>query len=469
MNQICTRLKGFFTHTILIFVSLVFFYSVQAQMCTDPINIVYGMTNAGVIYPINVNTGATGSAINPAYTGNTASSSNAVGYNSLNGNFYYFKRNYGASPQEFVSFSPSTNTYTILASSPVTGNVNSGCVTMDGTGYYCLDQNANLAYYNIAANTWTIITSSFVDNLGNSLTSNFTTYSSGDMAFDALGNLWVVCSGSSKYGLFKIAAPVATTVVAKLTMKTTVPITSMPGTAPNFAGIAFSSTGQIYLTTSTGSNLLYRLETNLTLTYLTTFTVDGAGADLTSCNFPITPLAVKWQDFSAQAQSNSTVALNWGVSDEAGTRGYSVERSSNGTDWTTIGFVAAKGNAQSSEKYDFTDNAPATGKNFYRIADQNTDGTTQYSDIETVQFNSTVGSNISVWPNPAKSTLYIQSGATASNSTYQVMDAFGKMLMASTLKAGQNEINISNLPVGTYFIRTGSASGATQTEKIVKL
>jgi hypothetical protein len=469
MNQIRTLLKRFSTPATLIFVSLVFFYSAQAQICTDPINVVYGMTNSGIIYPINVNTGATGSAINPAYTGNAASSSNAVGYNSHNGNFYYFKRNYGANPEEFVSFSPATNTYTILASTPVTGNVNSGCVTPDGTGYYCLDQNANLAYYNIAANTWTVISSSFVDNLGNSLTSNFTTYSSGDMAFDALGNLWIVCSGGSKYGLFEIAAPVATTVTAKVTMKTTVAVTSMPGTAPNFAGIAFSSTGQIYLSTSTGSNQLYRLESNLTLTYLTTFTVDGAGADLTSCNFPITTLAVKWDDFSAQAQTNATVALNWGISDEEGTRGYSVEHSTDGTNWTTLGFVAAKGNAQSSEQYDFTDNVPATGKNFYRIADQNTDGTTQYSDIKTIQFNSNAEGSISVWPNPAKSTLYIQSGATASNSTYQVMDAFGKMLMASTLKAGQNEINISNLPVGTYFIRTGSASGGVQTKKIVKL
>src|SRR5580700_7592900 len=134
MNQICTRLKASFAHITLIFVSMVCFFCSQAQICLDPVNIVYGMTNAGVIYPINVNTGAAGSAINPAYPGNAPSSSNAIGYNSHNGNFYYFKRNYGASPQEFVSFSPATNTYTILASSPVTGTVNSGCVTTDGKG-----------------------------------------------------------------------------------------------------------------------------------------------------------------------------------------------------------------------------------------------------------------------------------------------------------------------------------------------
>ncbi|HLY69657.1 MAG TPA: hypothetical protein VKR53_08000, partial [Puia sp.] len=159
---------------------------VNAQICSDPINVIYGMTNSGFIYPINVNTGVVGAALNPAYTGNAPSSANAVGYNTQNGKFYYFKRNFPSTPQEFVSFDPSTNTYTVLAVSPVTANVNSGCVDFNGTGYYCIDQNGNLCYYKIATNSWTLITSNFVDGLGNSLTSNITTYASGDIAIDGL-------------------------------------------------------------------------------------------------------------------------------------------------------------------------------------------------------------------------------------------------------------------------------------------
>ena len=200
----------------------------NAQVCSDPLNVIYGMTNSGVVYPINVNTGNVGAALNPAYPGNATSSSNAIGYNSVNGNFYYFKRNYPASPQEFVSFNPTTNTYTILASSPVTANVNSGCVSFDGTGYYCLDMNGNLCFYDIATNVWTLITSVYVDKNGNSLTSNFTSYPSGDMAIDGLGDIWIVCSGSSKYGVFKIPAPLPKTPVANITMAQIVPVTPMP-------------------------------------------------------------------------------------------------------------------------------------------------------------------------------------------------------------------------------------------------
>src|ERR1700689_88928 len=112
MKLIFTLLKHSFINALMIIAFITIPNAkLDAQICSDPVNVVYGMSNAGFIYPINVNTGNVGAAMNPAYTGNAPSSSNAVGYNSQNGNFYYFKRNYPSSPQEFVSFSPITNTY----------------------------------------------------------------------------------------------------------------------------------------------------------------------------------------------------------------------------------------------------------------------------------------------------------------------------------------------------------------------
>src|ERR1700722_5874557 len=297
MKLIFTLFKRSFINALIVFAFFTICSAkVNAQMCTDPINVVYGMSNAGFIYPINVNTGVVGAALNPAYTGNAPSSANAIGYNTVNGKFYYFKRNYPATPQEFVSFDPTTNTYTVLAASPVTANVNSGCVNFNGTGYYCIDQNGNLCYYNIATNAWTLITSSYVDGLGNSYTSNITTYSSGDIAIDGLGDLWIVCSGNSKYGVYELQAPLPTTATSSVTLKQIIGITGTPGGGTNFAGIAFSSTGQIYMSMSSGNNKLYRLDNASTLTYLSTFTVDGVGADMTSCSFPFNMFAVTWQN-----------------------------------------------------------------------------------------------------------------------------------------------------------------------------
>jgi hypothetical protein len=469
MKLIFTLLKRSYLNALFI---IAFFTicsnEVNAQMCTDPINVVYGMSNAGFIYPINVNTGVVGAALNPAYTGNAPSSANAVGFNTVNGKFYYFKRNYPSTPQEFVSFDPSTNTYTVLAVSPVTANVNSGCVNFNGTGYYCIDQNGNLCYYNIAANTWALITSTYVDGLGNSLNSNITTYSSGDIAIDGLGNLYIVCSGASKYGVYKLPAPLPTIATPSVTLTQIVGITATPG-GTNFAGIAFSSTGQIYMSMSSGNNKLYRLDNLSTLTYLSTFNVDGVGADMTSCSFPFNILAVTWQNFSAILENNKSVSLTWSVSQETNNKGYSVERSSDQSNWNEISFVENNTDAQLTAQYNFVDNNPSGGTNYYRIAAVDMSGSITYSEIKSVSVDQDVNNEVSVYPNPAKSSFYIQNNGTDHNLRMQIYDPFGKTIASNILHAGKNEVNISNLPAGTYIVHTQKTNGETQNQKIVKL
>ena len=116
-------------------------------------NFIYGLTNVGEIERINVSNGAVAAAINPAFTGNAAYLSNALGYNQLNGKYYFFKRNTTTAPQEFVSFDPATNLYTYLASAPVAaGNnvINLGCLNASGLGYYCIDAFGTLYYYSVA-------------------------------------------------------------------------------------------------------------------------------------------------------------------------------------------------------------------------------------------------------------------------------------------------------------------------------
>src|SRR4030095_8015351 len=115
----------------------------QGQVCSSPATTIYGMMVDGGIYPINTTTAAVGARINPAFTGNPAASANALGYNPNTKYFYFFKRNADQSPQEFVVYNSVSNTHTILASCPTTANIKTGAVNSTGTGYYCIDVNAN--------------------------------------------------------------------------------------------------------------------------------------------------------------------------------------------------------------------------------------------------------------------------------------------------------------------------------------
>jgi hypothetical protein len=114
-------------------------------------------------------TGVVGARINPAFTGNAPAGSNAIGYNPGNGRFYFFKRNADQTPQEFVSYNPSTNLYSLLASCPSTLNIRTGCVSPKGDGYYCIDASANLYFYRFSSNQWKFITNTYIDQFGNSV------------------------------------------------------------------------------------------------------------------------------------------------------------------------------------------------------------------------------------------------------------------------------------------------------------
>src|SRR5688572_9483972 len=237
---------------------LIIFFDAGAQVCSDPENVIYGLTNAGNIHAIDVNTGTADAALNPAYTGNAPDQSNGLGYNPVNGKFYYFKRIPSSTIIEFVSFDPATNTYEALSSPATTNDVFSGSIPADGLGYYCWDTQGRLFYYRISNNTWTTITSNIVDQFGKDVDSIIRANTSGDGAIDGHGNLWFLPSGNASYGLFRTTGPLPTTAIAILTVEEVVAMTPPPS---RFVGISFTLSGQIFMIASNDG--IYRLEDNL--------------------------------------------------------------------------------------------------------------------------------------------------------------------------------------------------------------
>ena len=302
--QIEKILRLLFTGSLLLSLNL---FPATAQVCSDPAGVMYGLTGSTAnIHPITVSTGAVAAKLNPNYTGNVPDLANAMGYSSLTGRFYYFKRNTMNAPQEFVCYDPGFNAIFARPASPITTVVNLGCMNPAGTGYYCIDAIGRLFYYNVSTNLWTTICS----NIRNQFGTTFWNIISGgavptpadrvygDMAFDGSGNLWILVSGPTDYGLYKITGPLPTTATASMTMhQMLAPTTASPG-AQSFGGVAFNASGQLIMSTNSGDNRLYRLENNLSLTYLSTMTVDGVGTDLTSCNYPLWVLSPSWSEFT---------------------------------------------------------------------------------------------------------------------------------------------------------------------------
>jgi hypothetical protein len=401
--------------------------------------------------------------MNPTYPTGSASA-NAIGYNTVNGLFYYFQNENSGSSQIFVSYNPTSNAYTTLANAPITAAVLKGCVSFNGTGYYCLDSNGNLCYYDITSNTWVLVCNSFTDQFGNNVTTSFQNMASGDMAIDALGNLWVVTSTGSVWGLYKIPTPLATSAISSMNVVQLVAPTTATPTGVNFVGIAFDPAGLIYMATN---NDLYLLQSNFSLTHLAAFSIPGACGDLTSCNYPFTILPLSFENLNASSNGNHTVSVSWTIAQQRDAKGYNVERSNNGSDWNTVGFVAAQDNNATELNYQYTDANPGTGMIYYRIEAINEQGNESYSAVKTVEIADQSASAIALWPNPAKDIVNIQNKSEA-NATVSIYTQSGSLVRQMQLQPGTASVNISNLSFGAYIVHVSNADGSSFNQKFIK-
>ncbi|MCU0374894.1 MAG: hypothetical protein MUF24_06260 [Chitinophagaceae bacterium] len=138
----------------------------------------------------------------------------------------------------------------------------------------------------------------------------------------------------------------------------------------------------------------------------------------------ITP--VTWLSFTATASSSGAV-LQWRTANEQQNRGFEVQRSGDGQNYTSIAFVpaAGTGNSNTPQSYQFTENKLVPGTHFYRLRQTDTDGSFAYSEVRTVVVG--VQDVVTIFPNPVTATFSLMPVATGIG-TLRFVDATGKVL-----------------------------------------
>ncbi len=167
-------------------------------------------------------------------------------------------------------------------------------------------------------------------------------------------------------------------------------------------------------------------------------------------------LPVTLIDFSAK-NNNEKIALQWKVASEINVSHYSIERSGNSHSFENIGQVSA--NNLFAANYNFDDNFPLQGINYYRLVMIDIDGTTKYSKIISVSAN-----NISSFKlNKLLLSATYNTLKIGVHSNYQqqmqvvLADVSGRILYTNTimLQKGFNDIDkkITALNTGVYYAR----------------
>ena len=166
---------------------------------------------------------------------------------------------------------------------------------------------------------------------------------------------------------------------------------------------------------------------------------------------PNSVVPVTLLSFTALTQpGNTNTLLYWTTANEINTKSFIVEQSTDGTNFTDIATVAAKGSGGHSYSYSVTENLIV----YYRLKMVDIDGQYAYSTVIEVGNNQNNESFI-VITNPAKNLINIKTTALSlTNTSAEIINSEGAVVRNFTLQQGLQTIDVSELAEGFYYIKT---------------
>jgi len=208
------------------------------------------------------------------------------------------------------------------------------------------------------------------------------------------------------------------------------------------------------------------------------FTIDGNAASAHVNRFRIilkkyNVLPVTVSSVSAVLQNNN-VAVEWKVENELNITKYEVQKSVTGSDFSTTGVVAATGNNNLHNTYNWTDVTAAQGTNFYRIKIYDRSGVTKYSSIVKVVTGKTVTSSMGIYPNPVTNNIINLELGNQPKGIYKMRltNTIGQVLYSSSMNSNSgNGTLLINVPVkmspGIYQLEVITPENKTAVETVV--
>ena len=219
--------------------------------------------------------------------------------------------------------------------------------------------------------------------------------------------------------------------------------------------------------TTTGSNALPVLSRS----GLTVYGEFAMGGDTISNPLPVNML------FFAAKNLDGNVQLNWATANEINNKGFGVERSINGVDFTEVSFVKGNGTINKNVNYAILDKRAfelaTSSQLYYRLRQEDFDGSVNYSNTVMVSEDDFSDNSVEVYPNPFVNTVGVKF-VSASNETanVEITDMQGRVISTEKVKVSAGNfyhqmVSVENISNGVYFVSV-TINGVKQTTKVVK-
>ena len=191
-------------------------------------------------------------------------------------------------------------------------------------------------------------------------------------------------------------------------------------------------------------------------------------ASLPSGNGQLTvlaPLPIELSSFTAQS-SIDEIYLDWSTLSERNNEFFTIEKSVDGVEFKSIGTEDGKGNSHVRNDYQFIDENPQVGINYYRLKQTDFDGKYEYTDVISVKYEGKGSTHF--FPNPAKEKLTIATKLEAAE--IEIYNVNGQLVHISNQSIeGQLDIDLSTFQSGIYFLQMKNNFGKILfTDRFVK-
>ena len=157
-------------------------------------------------------------------------------------------------------------------------------------------------------------------------------------------------------------------------------------------------------------------------------------------------------------KKGKTSQLQWETSNEKNLVNYIIERSPDGRNFHPVGFTKPRStSANEKVAYDFVDDQPEMGINYYRLLSKGVGKDEKYSKVISLDFG--LGLSGRVYPNPLDGELSIDLDIESNTGEVEVgiYDVVGKQVLSKKFQNNDRRVNMtlptSDLAPGSYFVK----------------
>ena len=152
------------------------------------------------------------------------------------------------------------------------------------------------------------------------------------------------------------------------------------------------------------------------------------------------PLPVSFLYFNGEIK-NRTVELNWATASEINNSFFTLERSSDGSNFTLCGIVPGNGNVSQLSEYDFTDASAPKGIVYYSLSQTDIDGTTKK--LSTIAVENDFENDFHISSFEKNGSLKILSSEKG-EFRMQIVSVSGQVVFSDNVVFGENDVELNS-------------------------